>query len=239
MATKLQKEIDRLARAEGYPQIKLSHTAYMDILQQAHDNVYLSAATSHTVHTEQEQEGLSNGEHTPGKLFAADSVVMVCIKTEGDPQENTWHVAKCHSPLSQSQNKNGTDEAKANAARIVKTWNEYDNLKAENEKVKRLLHDLTPGGSEFYNDPEYCAKWIRENRQENHYTLAGIIKETKAENEALKVANKELYAALKDLTERADRARGILQSESSPSKGYWGVLDTQSAKEALNNNLIK
>lgn len=57
----------------------------------------------------------------------------------------------------------------------------------ENEKVKRLLHDLTPGGSEFYNDPAYCAKWIRESREENHYTLSNIIKNTKAENEALKL----------------------------------------------------
>lgn len=59
-------------------------------------------------------------------------------------------------------------------------------LLKENEQLKRLLHDLTPGGSEFYNDPEYCAKWIRESRQENHYQLGGIIKETKKENEQLK-----------------------------------------------------
>lgn len=55
----------------------------------------------------------------------------------------------------------------------------YPLLLVENEKLKRLLHDLTPGGSEFYNDPEYCAKWIRENREANHYTLAGIVKELK------------------------------------------------------------
>jgi hypothetical protein len=90
-------------------------------------------------------------------------------------------------------------EVRANAARIVECWNGYDKLKAENEKVKRLLHDLTPGGSEFYNDPEYCAKTIREMRESNHYTLSNIVKETKAENEALKEANKELLDILKEL----------------------------------------
>lgn len=73
----------------------------------------------------------------------------------------------------------------------------YDSLHAENEKVKRLLHDLTPGGSEFYNDPEYCAKWIRESREENHYSLARQIKEAKAENERLREVNKELVKELR------------------------------------------
>lgn len=55
----------------------------------------------------------------------------------------------------------------------------------ELEKVKKILHELTPGGSEFYNDPEYCAKWVRENREENHYALANQIKELKNKNEEL------------------------------------------------------
>ena len=28
--------------------------------------------------------------------------------------------------------------------------------------VKRMLHDLTPGGSEFYNDPGRCIGWIKQ-----------------------------------------------------------------------------
>ncbi len=54
-------------------------------------------------------------------------------------------------------------------------------LQEENEKFKRLLHDLTPGGSEFYNDPEYCAKWIRENRDSERKTLKEIVKRLKLE----------------------------------------------------------
>ncbi len=62
---------------------------------------------------------------------------------------------------------------------------ENKKLKQETEKVKRLLHDLTAGGSEFYNDPEYCAKWIREARQSNEMALKKIISELKKENEKL------------------------------------------------------
>jgi len=64
--------------------------------------------------------------------------------------------------------------SKAGAYDVVSK--QRDELVIENEKIKKLLHELTPGGSEFYNDPEYCAKWIKENRQENHYALAGQVK---------------------------------------------------------------
>ncbi len=67
-------------------------------------------------------------------------------------------------------------------------------LYRENEKLKRLLHDLTPGGSEFYNDPEYCAKWIRESRTDAHYSMANIIKETKDENKKLREVLAELMS---------------------------------------------
>ncbi len=74
--------------------------------------------------------------------------------------------------------------------------NERQRLIEENEKVKRLLHDLTPGGSEFYNDPEYCAKWVSENRTENHYILTNMVKEQKAENKMLIDSNRELVNKL-------------------------------------------
>lgn len=75
---------------------------------------------------------------------------------------------------------------------------EYPKLVAENQKIKRLLEELTPGGSEFHNDPEYCAKWIRENRQENHFSLAKIIKAEKEENKRLADSNKELKQLAKE-----------------------------------------
>jgi hypothetical protein len=33
---------------------------------------------------------------------------------------------------------------------------------AELERVNKLLHDITPGGSEFYNDPDRCIENIKE-----------------------------------------------------------------------------
>ncbi len=69
-------------------------------------------------------------------------------------------------------------------------------LQDENDKLKRLLHDLTPGGSEFYNDPEYCAQWIRENRQQHHYSLAQQIVNLKDERQKLLDSNNELRGAL-------------------------------------------
>lgn len=55
------------------------------------------------------------------------------------------------------------------------TKEQIDQLKEMVEKISILLHDLTPGGSEFANDPEYCAKWIRENRLEESKSLKQII----------------------------------------------------------------
>jgi len=43
----------------------------------------------------------------------------------------------------------------------------YDELVHEatlGKKALKILHDLTPGGSEFVNDPEYCAAWIKRVR---------------------------------------------------------------------------
>lgn len=76
---------------------------------------------------------------------------------------------------------------------------EFPKLQEEIIKLKRLLHDLTPGGSEFYDDPEYCAKWVKESRLEHHYALAGQIKRLKEDNIALREQNRVLIEALKDL----------------------------------------
>lgn len=76
------------------------------------------------------------------------------------------------------------DQMIANTAEMIRDFAPID-LAKENAELKRLLHDLTPGGSEFYNDPERCAKWIRESRQEAHFSMAAIIKEEKEKNAKL------------------------------------------------------
>lgn len=38
-------------------------------------------------------------------------------------------------------------------------------------RYKRALEGLTPGGSEFVNDPEYCAQYVRNQRTHQHETI--------------------------------------------------------------------
>jgi len=73
---------------------------------------------------------------------------------------------------------------------------EYPRLEAENQKLKRLLHDLTPGGSEFYNDPEYCAKWIKEDGAKLTVAYKEKIKEAKLLREALNQISGECLKVL-------------------------------------------
>jgi hypothetical protein len=67
---------------------------------------------------------------------------------------------------------------------------EYPKLEAENQKLKRLLHDLTPGGSEFYNDPERCFKWVKEAWLEEKKSFTKIISDLKKDNERLASSHK-------------------------------------------------
>ena len=54
--------------------------------------------------------------------------------------------------------------------------------RTEIARLKRLFHDLTPGGSEFVNDPDYCAKYIRERSHMQHeIAKKAIIRAQKAE----------------------------------------------------------
>ncbi|MES2382425.1 MAG: hypothetical protein V4538_15365 [Bacteroidota bacterium] len=115
---------------------------------------------------------------------------------------------------------------------------EMNEMEAMSYKLYMLLYDLTPGGSEFANDPEYCAKWIRENRQQEAKILKEMVKAAKEKNEALQDKNKHLIEVLVDLMERANRARAILQDPKGIHHGYWGMLDTEKAKEAIQNNQL-
>lgn len=41
---------------------------------------------------------------------------------------------------------------------------DYDALKVERDRAMKALHDLTPGGSEYFNDIERCVSTIRHTR---------------------------------------------------------------------------
>lgn len=103
-----------------------------------------------------------------------------------------------------------------------------EDLVKENEKLKRLLHDLTPGGSEFYNDPEYCAKWIREERLSTKQELTKRISENKKEIERLSASNKELVEVVRE-------CYGYFSAPNFTDR--YGTAER--LKTALQNNTIK
>lgn len=52
----------------------------------------------------------------------------------------------------------------------------------ENQKWEKALISLTPGGSEFCDDPEYCVKYIKEFQAFTHKMLIDNIIEQKSNN---------------------------------------------------------
>ena len=67
-----------------------------------------------------------------------------------------------------------TDELKQAIARA-------EAAEAERNKLMRMLERLTPGGSEFHDDPERCVEWIQSSI---HLSAKHIIERKRAEAEA-------------------------------------------------------
>jgi len=59
-------------------------------------------------------------------------------------------------------------------------------------RAQKLLESLTPGGSEFYNDPEYCVKYIKEFETSQHKKITTLM----ADKKSLAAQNNDLLAAL-------------------------------------------
>lgn len=84
---------------------------------------------------------------------------------------------------------------------ICKAVNERQKLIYENESIKKFLESLTPGGSEFHNDPIRCFSIIKEAMQGAETILKKIIAATKKENQTLLDSNIELRECLEILRE--------------------------------------
>lgn len=97
-------------------------------------------------------------------------------------------------------------------------------LLEENKSLKKMLHDLTPGGSEFYNDPQKCFDWIKESRESAHYAAAEAIKATKGENETLKGQVKQLREAL-----------SVAQEACLSQNVFLSIYEWDRMKKALEN----
>ena len=63
-----------------------------------------------------------------------------------------------------------------------------DALRAENKRIIKLFELLTPGGSEFYNDPDRCYRFAKDS----HATMGKVA----AERNALRARVAELEEAM-------------------------------------------
>ena len=126
---------------------------------------------------------------TKGKFFIdkGDSLEEYLLRLADDDGQENFDV--CSFACDETEN------TEANAEFICKAVNEYDKLKADNEALNKLLCGLTPGGSEFVNDPEYCAKYMKEFGRSQHEFIISLIVEKKQ----LIDQKAELLGALKEL----------------------------------------
>lgn len=70
-----------------------------------------------------------------------------------------------------------------------------DELRKEIERLNRLFTSITPGGSEFVNDPEYCIKFIKENDSQ----VKSIIRNQSKRISELEEENNKLIMLTKQL----------------------------------------
>lgn len=67
-------------------------------------------------------------------------------------------------------------------------------------KAQKLLESLTPGGSEFVNDPEYCVKYVKDYQESQLRSIKNLVLQ---KNKLIK-ENLELLKALQDLNTAID-----------------------------------
>lgn len=74
------------------------------------------------------------------------------------------------------------------------------------ERYEKAITSLTPGGSEFVNDPEYCAKHVKEFQASQHRLICELVIEKKK----LKEENALLIEALESIVNSYEKSRGLL-----------------------------
>lgn len=88
------------------------------------------------------------------------------------------------------------------------------NSRAELGRVRKLFHNLTPGGSEFVNDPDYCAEYLREHLNIQHELVINSIKRAKAAE--ARISELEARLAVKITTGTESHWRGRDEIRSKP-----------------------
>src|SRR6185369_6183989 len=108
------------------------------------------------------------------------------------------------------------------AAEAILDWHgeRVAGLTAERDAYKAVLESLTPGGSEFVNDPEYCRDYVQRKLNSNHESIKRAVKESRA-----------LEAQVAEMKELLDAAEHIELDEPfgaemyQEAKGRWTVKD--------------
>lgn len=93
-----------------------------------------------------------------------------------------------------------------------------------NEELIRMIESLTPGGSEFVNDPFYCIEYIKNRTRE----IPKIILPFKRENERIKKVNDELASIVK-------QTLFMFSNEANYPEGTVGYRIAKEAEKALAN----
>ena len=73
-------------------------------------------------------------------------------------------------------------------------------LRAENKRIIKLFELLTPGGSEFYNDPDRCYRFAKDS----HATMGKVA----AERNALRARVAELEKLMLEAMDNCETCRG-------------------------------
>lgn len=104
--------------------------------------------------------------------------------------------------------------------KVLKLLNNLDKIETENLKLKKLLEDLTPRGSEFVNDPQYCFDFVKKELR----SIPAQILPFKQRADKLKEVNDSLLEALKAIV--------VLKFEAGRSRSYIDTI-LETAKAAI------
>lgn len=96
---------------------------------------------------------------------------------------------------------------------MAKLQAENQKLKDENESIKMFLESLTPGGSEYHNDPVRCFSVIKEIMQSEAVALKNVVVGLKKEKDELQkavdrlITTCDLQASQLQMERRTNRTR--------------------------------
>lgn len=131
---------------------------------------------------------------------------------------------------------NDNDTAEANAARIVKCWNEYDGLKEQNEDLKVKLFQATANYTDKEEKHEKENEQLKEARSESMQHIANLNGDV-TELKAMALKEMEINATLKADNERLKEQ--FNESVEGSSKIIAAYIKTGGELLASNKELIE